>query len=216
MTEQPKSPEGKIDGFGPAVDWLRDTGVNYVRAWIAAGRCHFARHPSGSLPTWVCDCLYDALVARFPDFITVVCAAELNIMDGRPAQWSEGVGFEAALDILGAGGVTRIEIEYGGQGDEGDITRLEFLPQLSEPVKDWEDAFSELFEDELRARNPFDWCNDDGGHGKATIDVATGVWSFDHHQHVMTAERYRWTESTNREVLTGSQDDTVPGGEGSY
>lgn len=103
------------------------------------------------------------------------------------------------INDLRARGISNVEAEFHGCGDEGSVQAVTLIRRVQPPggTPGWVEA-----REDLHASDPlweaidtlcsehaeYDWWNNEGGHGTATIDVAAGTVTFDRNVYVEHSE----------------------------
>lgn len=89
-----------------------------------------------------------------------------------PNQTEQNLPLLVFLAALRAQGVEKIVVAYNGQDDSGSIESTDCFPAGSYTLSVEEQDTIETFVDQ-HAIPKVDWWNNAGGHGTATIDLAT-------------------------------------------
>lgn len=84
----------------------------------------------------------------------------------------------ACFAALRAANISRVTIEYDGNGDSGDITEITYSPPTTDP------ALDELVTSYIYDALPGGWEINEGSYGIATIHVAAGWADFDHNDRI--------------------------------
>ena len=107
-----------------------------------------------------------------------------------------------ALTNLKDLGIVKVEIEFSGSGDSGDIDEVNYYIKS----KDWDTHYSEtlpskyddLFKDlgwdilTKTVDTVGDWVNNEGGYGNISINVEDKTYDVDYHQR--TTDDYDWSD----------------------
>jgi len=98
-------------------------------------------------------------------------------------------------------GVERVEINFSGSGDSGDIDEVLCLVKESEDItnsienfKPIENALADWAYDIIgrKVNTVGDWVNNEGGYGTIMIDVYDKNYTLNYHQR--TTEDYDWSD----------------------
>lgn len=81
-------------------------------------------------------------------------------------------------------GISKVEMDYFGGGDEGAIESSSFHPEET----DVPEELRHLAEDWACAVLPWGWEINEGGQGTVTIDVANATARIEHEQKIITTE----------------------------
>lgn len=89
-------------------------------------------------------------------------------------------------------GVCKIQVEYSGSGDSGDIDDVSFLNKDGNDVSvnsEIRDMIEEICYNNLLDKIE-DWYNNDGGWGMIVIDVPSCEYTIDNHIQITNYEVY--------------------------
>jgi hypothetical protein len=87
---------------------------------------------------------------------------------------------------LAATAITKIEVEYDGSGDSGEVNSIVLLTDDGEEVSN--EIIHDLVSDYIYAHLPGGWEINSGSYGTATIDVRKEKAHFDHNDRFETCE----------------------------
>lgn len=91
-------------------------------------------------------------------------------------------------------GVDRVEINYSGSGDSGDIDDVTYYNKAGEVVDiigEYEDVHDKLQEYAFILLDKIeDWWNNDGGHGILSMFISQNTYSIENHIYITETEDY--------------------------
>lgn len=91
-------------------------------------------------------------------------------------------------------GVDRVEIQYSGSGDSGDIDDVTYYNKAGEVVEiegEYEEVHNKLQDYALTLLNDIeDWWNNDGGYGVLNMFISENTYSIENHIYITETEDY--------------------------
>ena len=91
-------------------------------------------------------------------------------------------------------GVDRVEINYSGSGDSGDIEDVTYYNKAGEVVEiegEYEDVHNKLQDYAFILLDKIeDWWNNEGGHGILNMFISENTYSIENHIYITETEDY--------------------------
>ena len=91
-------------------------------------------------------------------------------------------------------GVDKVEVNYSGSGDSGDIDDVTYYNKASEVVEiegEYQDVHNKLQDYALILLDKIeDWWNNDGGYGILNIFISENTYSIENHIYITETEDY--------------------------
>lgn len=91
-------------------------------------------------------------------------------------------------------GVDRVEINYSGSGDSGDIEDVTYYNKAGEVVEiegEYEDVHNKLQDYAFILLDKIeDWWNNEGGHGILSMFISQNTYSIENHIYITETEDY--------------------------
>lgn len=91
-------------------------------------------------------------------------------------------------------GVDKVEVNYSGSGDSGDIDDVTYYNKASEVVEiegKYEEVHNKLQDYALILLEKIeDWWNNDGGHGILNMFISENTYSIENHIYITETEDY--------------------------
>lgn len=106
---------------------------------------------------------------------------------------SELKNIEVILELKDLG-VDKVEINYSGSGDNGDIDNITYYNKAGEVVEiegEYEEVHNKLQDYALTLLNDIeDWWNNDGGYGVLNMFISENTYSIENHIYITETEDY--------------------------
>lgn len=91
-------------------------------------------------------------------------------------------------------GVDKVEVNYSGSGDSGDIDEVVYYNKAGEVVEiegEYEEVHNKLQDYALTLLNDIeDWWNNDGGYGVLNMFISENTYSIENHIYITETEDY--------------------------
>lgn len=106
---------------------------------------------------------------------------------------SELKNIEVILELKDLG-VDKVEVNYSGSGDSGDIDTITYYNKAGEVVEiegEYEEVHNKLQDYALTLLNDIeDWWNNDGGYGVLNMFISQNTYSIENHIYFTETEDY--------------------------
>lgn len=106
---------------------------------------------------------------------------------------SELKNIEVILELKDLG-VDKVEVNYSGSGDSGDIDTITYYNKAGEVVEiegEYEEVYNKLQDYALILLEKIeDWWNNDGGYGVLNMFISENTYSIENHIYITETEDY--------------------------